>query len=142
MSRGPGRIQQAVLGYLATDPAGHIAGGAPDSVPVSAIAAVIFGTKTPTDAQRSSVRRAIRTLAAAGKVKTSRGSTWFTDYERKYQQYRHGNSPSSYCQLGAPFHAVAISETWACRAWTAEESKRYARELKKNYGISVRNSAQ
>jgi hypothetical protein len=139
MSRGPGRVQRAILNYLATDPAGYIAGGAPDSVTVSAVAAVIFGTYRPTDAQRSSVRRAVRQLAAAGLVKADRESTFCTDYERTYRQYRHGKSPSSYCQMGAPYHDVTISETWVCRAWTAEESKRYAREVKQQYGISVRS---
>ncbi|MGF1427501.1 hypothetical protein [Kitasatospora sp. LaBMicrA B282] len=73
MSRGLGRIQRAVLAHLATEPLGRSAlTGLPAWSSVREIAAAVFGVERASEAQVASVRRAVRTLAAAG---------WI-DYER------------------------------------------------------------
>ncbi|WBP91949.1 hypothetical protein [Kitasatospora cathayae] len=69
MSRGLGRVQQAVLAHLATEPLGRSPlTGLPVWEPVREIAAAVFHVPQASGAQLASVRRAVRTLAAADLV--------------------------------------------------------------------------
>src|SRR5258707_13135587 len=70
MSRGLGRVQQATLAYLRTDPEGRYGeDGPPGDVELHQVACAVFGTTEPTDAQKAATRRAVRSLAAAGLVR-------------------------------------------------------------------------
>ena len=65
MSRGYGKTQQAVLAYLANDPAGRDEDGFPYASTIREIAVGVYGTvDAPSDAQLVAVRRAIRALVA------------------------------------------------------------------------------
>jgi hypothetical protein len=74
MSRGPGRIQRAILDMIATPEAmatcdlpGNEQVG-PVGVPVDAVFAAVYGSRHATRAQRVAVFRAIRVLTARGLV--------------------------------------------------------------------------
>lgn len=79
MSRGPGRIQRAVLDAIATPAASasfdcetpYGSGGpGPVGVPLDAIFGTVYGTYRPTRAQRVAVHRAVRVLVADGAIDT------------------------------------------------------------------------
>jgi hypothetical protein len=110
VSRGLGRIQRAVLDHLVS--LGENEDGIPRKAPVYQIAVAVFQTDQPTDAQVSSVRRAVRTLANSRKVVTDRDLRYpFEDphsrtYERRSKPFKHRGQWWRYQQT------VPISETW------------------------------
>jgi hypothetical protein len=74
-----GRVQRALLDWLATDPEGTFGGAVssgPVDVSITEAACAIFGASEPTDAQRASVRRAARKLADAGLIQSNGRRGW------------------------------------------------------------------
>lgn len=78
MSRGPGRVQRAILDLVATDEAmksfnvddnPNGGGPGPVGVPLGAVFMAVWGTDEPTRSQVSSVERAVRILSNRGAVK-------------------------------------------------------------------------
>jgi DNA-binding transcriptional ArsR family regulator len=90
VSRGPGRIQRALLAHLLGEdaPVGPFA-GEPGFEPVSALARRVFGVVEPTDSQRASVRRALRSLAERGLVELERGPNGRTYGQRRRRRTRY-----------------------------------------------------
>lgn len=85
MSRGMGPVQLGVLEYLRGEHAGRSdIDGTPRWESVIALARQHYQEDVPTDAQRASMRRALRRLAALGLVEVRRGPTGGT-----YRQHRH-----------------------------------------------------
>jgi hypothetical protein len=133
VSRGLGHVQQAVIKYLNTDPGGNLATG-PGDVPLTAVTRAVFKTDAPTDAQRASTRRAVRSLAAKGLVLTGRcaagrwdpKSEWARFYWRKVER----RSPSGKLLIGVFDEKVATSETFVSRALTPQEEARHAAAMK------------
>jgi len=114
-------VQRALLDYLAADPSGTYGDTGPVDVSVTEAARAVFGVTDPTDAQRASVRRAARRLAAAGLIQSNGRRGWDAQPDRKYQ--RRGRQ-------------VQMSETFIQRLPTKDEqaadrkaAKRLAREL-------------
>jgi hypothetical protein len=117
VSRGPGRVQRALLDYLSTDPKGTFMDTGPVDVSVTEAARAIFGAAEPSDAQRASVRRAARGLAAAGLIQSNGRRGWDAQPDRKYA--RRGRQ-------------VQVSETFIQRLPTKEEQaagRRWLRSL-------------
>jgi hypothetical protein len=111
MSRGPGRVQNALLDWLSTDPKGTYGRAGSQSLgPVDAsiteAARAVFGVSEPTDAQRASVRRAARGLAAAGLILSIGRRGWDAQPDVRYT--RRGRQ-------------VQVSETFIQRLPTKEE---------------------
>jgi hypothetical protein len=134
VSRGLGRVEQAVIKYLNTNPGKNLATG-PGDVPLTAVTRAVFKTDAPTDAQRSSTRRAVRSLAAKGLVLISgRGaegrwdpkSEWARFYWRKVER----RSPSGKLLIGVFDEKVATSETFVSRPLTPQEEARHAAAMK------------
>jgi hypothetical protein len=73
MSRGYGRVQRAIIDWLATEPGGRNKRGVPVRSTIVQAAAHVYGTSEPTEAQLVAVRRAVRGLAAAGAIENERG---------------------------------------------------------------------
>jgi hypothetical protein len=72
MSRGLGRIQRAILDVLPPDgTAGPFGAG----ITTTVLAKQVYGP-TPTSAQLRSLRRAVRSLEAAGLVRGRRSAWW------------------------------------------------------------------
>lgn len=129
MSRGPGRIQRAVLDYLNTSPGRQNLQTGPDDVPLIAVTRAVFGTDQPTESQRATVRRAVRTLYAAGKLQlTERVAEGKWDRSSEFARFywRRGRFP--YQGLDGtwrqPMQKVPVAEMYVSRLPTEEEKAR------------------
>jgi hypothetical protein len=79
MSRGHGRIEQAILAHVATI-------GPYDRTPMRQLASLVYNTDEPTRAQMVSLRRAVQRLEGQGLVDSVRDSAYATpgrSYERR-----------------------------------------------------------
>jgi hypothetical protein len=110
MSRGHGRIQRAILGYLATDPSGRYESGPPKHTSLYRVTSAIFGVSQPTDSQRASVRRAATQLYRAGLIEMRQ------EWDRTYWRRRRYPKP------GSEQEKVYISEMHVSRPPTPEEA--------------------
>lgn len=114
MSRGPGRIQRAVLDYLHSNPEWNLRGIVPAKFTMLHLACHVHGVAEVTDSQLASVRRAVRTLAKTGAVRTYRAN----DGRRHYRARR-----------GDWITNVVIPETFVQRAMTDDEKSRHKQWL-------------
>jgi hypothetical protein len=91
MSKGPGRVQRAILDAISTPEAaapmtyanekGYPSDPGPVGVPLKLIFASIYGSDSPTRAQRHSVWRALRVLHERGEVEYyQRRACFMRDY--------------------------------------------------------------
>lgn len=87
MSRGLGRVQRAVLDYLATDPMGRWAGGQGWAYKRSVVIAVAGDYSESADV---SVRRAIRKLANAGLIEASYHQLRLAPTAAEHEAYEAG----------------------------------------------------
>lgn len=121
MSRGPGKVQRAILGYLETDPDGASPVG-PMDVSLFRVTCAVFGTDEPTESQRASVRRAAWQLYRAGLIvmteRTAEG-TWTPD-DPNARFYRRQRRSAARLQLDK----VAVSEKYISRLATPGEAER------------------
>ena len=114
MSRGRGRVQRAILDYLATDPSGTFRSGVPESTPLYRVTCAVFGVSRPTDSQRASVRRAARQLHRAGLIRVDE-RVWDYSRGRRYQRR------SRYAVPGRELEDVVVSEMHISRLPTPKE---------------------
>jgi hypothetical protein len=127
LSRGHGRIQRAILDYLATDPGGRYKSGAPMVMPLYRVTCAIFGVSRPTDSQRASARRAARQLHRAGLISlTERLPAWGKDDPdwRSYWRRSRWSTP------GGELEEVRVCEMYVGRLPTAEEAAAQAAAYK------------
>jgi hypothetical protein len=123
MSRGPGRVQRAILAALAEHQHTHhplTVVRAHSYLPSGEVAAAVFGND-PTGAQLESTRRALRTLAARGLVQLTHHSVWLrptTDRERA----AHARSRSTYRFMLAA--RLAPADDQEAERWERHEGER------------------
>jgi hypothetical protein len=116
LSRGPGRVQRAIMEYLASWDPPYRDRAFPPEIWLSDLAAAIFDTGRPTRSQLTSVSRAVGGLAAAEKISAVRKPR----YDRRYAQSRRARKwfPGP---AGAWRWYVATSETAVSRLPTPAE---------------------
>ncbi|MFI6056413.1 hypothetical protein ACIBCO_40975 [Streptomyces violascens] len=103
MSRGPGRIQRAVLAHLQSEPYGRSAlDGTPLFASVTELARTVYAVDEPdepSDAQRSAIRRALRRLEDHHQVEVRRLGVGRTYTQRRahprhlYPRYEYQLAP-------------------------------------------------
>lgn len=116
MSRGPGRVQRALLDWLRTDPEGTFGDSGPVDVSITEAARAVFGVSEPTDAQRAPIRRAAHRLAAAGLIQHNGRRGWDAQPDRHYT--RRGRQ-------------VQLSETFIQRIPTKDEQAAERKAMKR-----------
>jgi hypothetical protein len=117
MSRGLGRVQRAILDYLATDPSGRWdTSGFPIPTTVYRVTCAVFGVSQPTDSQRASVRRAARQLHRAGLIRLQERTVWGELNRRTYLRRK------AYSEPGRELEKVPVSQMSVSRLPTPEEA--------------------
>jgi hypothetical protein len=127
MSRGHGRVQRAILDYLATDPGGLL-WGEPRAISLYRVTCAVFGVSRPTDSQRASARRAVRQLHGAGLIYVEKRVTVWAKGDRNRRFYLRR---SRWSIPARGLEEVSISEMNVSRLPTPEEEaarKAYIRE--------------
>jgi hypothetical protein len=128
MSRGHGRVQRAILDYLATDPSGRYKSGAPRDTPLYGVTCAVFGVSQPTDSQRASVRRAVRQLHRTGLIHMEeRVPVWGKDDPSWRSYWRRSRYPAP----GRELEEVPVSEMHVSRLPTPEEAAAHRDFLRK-----------
>ena len=128
MSRGHGRVQRAIVDYLATDPGGRFQWGEPRGISLYRVTCAVFGVSQPTDSQRASVRRAVRQLHGAGLIYLEERITVWAKGDRNRRSYWRR---SRWSTPARGLEEVSISEMNVRRLPTPEEDaarKAYIRE--------------
>jgi len=109
MSRGHGTVQRAILDYVATI--------GDEEILMSKLTAAVFGTDSPTESQRVSVRRAVRQLSQAGLIVTGTAHGWTNAFNNEARYYWRVSSRGR-------MQEVPITEHYVTRKPTPEEAKR------------------
>lgn len=139
MSRGHGRVERAVIEAVSAAPL-------TDGLPMSKVAAAVYGTEEPTRSQMVSLRRAVKRLQELELVATWRDPSYPTpgrSYWRRTGRTVACGGSCPYCAAGHPAHgepgsAVHIEygqvrdvvESWVCKhpaQWTETEASEVER---------------
>ena len=136
MSRGHGKIERAVLDYLAS--LGANEWQVTNRAPLHAVLEAVYGTIEPTASQKTSLRRALRKLESEGLVERDDRDVIFP-WEQKWGKYareyrrEYGKRFYENGQWWIHTTGVTIVETWWRLAWsrTPEQEARAAESLRK-----------